>query len=249
MASHRTAARLHGLDTTPWDPVPIEVTVRKARQPTHSELARIHTSTNLGPDDICRVRGIPTTSIARTIFGLGRPRTRARTGRRPQPRRRRHPRPAGVRRLADLATRAAALPRAQRRQRPRGHPGRARGQGAHRELAGARLPGSARTGRVPAPEGPATRGRSRAVRSPRVDFLYEPKLVIEVSGYASHSTRRQLQADAARRNRLKLAGSRSSSSPTATSRSDPGYVLVTVAEHAGFTVPILTPDLLYPNRF
>src|SRR5215207_5953745 len=28
VASHRTAARLHRLDTTPWNPVPIEVTVR-----------------------------------------------------------------------------------------------------------------------------------------------------------------------------------------------------------------------------
>ena len=40
----------------------------------------------------------------------------------------------------------------------------------------------------------------------RVDFLYEPRTVIEVMGYRWHSSARQLARDAARRNRLTLDG-------------------------------------------
>src|SRR4051812_19203562 len=69
-ASHRTPARLHGMGPSSWRKAPIEVSVVKLRRNTASELARIHTSTNLGRDDIVDVRGIPTTSVARTIFGL-----------------------------------------------------------------------------------------------------------------------------------------------------------------------------------
>jgi very-short-patch-repair endonuclease len=40
----------------------------------------------------------------------------------------------------------------------------------------------------------------------RVDVLYEPTLVLEVSGYATHSSRIEVERDAERRNRLQLAG-------------------------------------------
>ena len=40
----------------------------------------------------------------------------------------------------------------------------------------------------------------------RVDFLYEPTVVIEVTGHGGHSTQRQRRADAQRRNRLQSLG-------------------------------------------
>ena len=70
VAGFRTAAKLHPLESKPWEPVGIEVSTVKGHQITHSSLARIHTSTNLGRDDVTTVRGIPVTSIARTIFDL-----------------------------------------------------------------------------------------------------------------------------------------------------------------------------------
>ena len=248
IASHRTAAWLHGLDTTPWNPVPIEVTVRKARQPTHSELARIHTSTNLGPDDICRVRGIPTTSIARTIFGLAALVPELALD--------------DVRNLVDVAIRDRRasdgwLTWRLEQLRCRGRNGVSVLEGILAEREGKGRTESwlerAFLGLLERAGYPLPKVQQRVVLKgrpiARVDFLYEPKLVIEVSGYASHSTRRQLQADAARRNRLKLAGFTIIEFTHGHVTQDPRYVLVTVAEHGGFTVPILTPDLLYPNRF
>lgn len=69
VASHRTAAWLHGLEGFGCLG-PIEVSVRKGRSATESHLARVHTSTNLVSDDIVTVRGVPATSVARTLFGL-----------------------------------------------------------------------------------------------------------------------------------------------------------------------------------
>ncbi len=248
VASHRTAARLHGLDTTPWDPVPIEVSVRKARQPTHSERARVHTSTNLGPDDICRVRGIPTTSVARTIFGLAALVPELALD--------------DVRNLVDVAIRDRRasdgwLTWRLEQLRCRGRNGvsvlegilaEREGKGRTESWLERAFLGLLERAGYPLPkvqQRVAFKGRPIA----RVDFLYEPKLIIEVSGYASHSTRRQLQADAARRNRLKLAGFTIIEFTHGHVTQDPGYVLATVAEHGGFTVPILTPEVLYPKRF
>lgn len=68
VASHRTAAWLHGLDGF-GPPTRIEVLVPKGRR-VANDLAIVHQTTNLGPDDIVTVDGIPSTSIARTILGL-----------------------------------------------------------------------------------------------------------------------------------------------------------------------------------
>ncbi|HSC03547.1 MAG TPA: type IV toxin-antitoxin system AbiEi family antitoxin domain-containing protein [Solirubrobacteraceae bacterium] len=66
--SHRSAARLHGLGN--YGNHRIEVTVPKRSQRTHSGVA-VHTSTTLTPADVTVVNGIPTTTVARTLFDLG----------------------------------------------------------------------------------------------------------------------------------------------------------------------------------
>jgi hypothetical protein len=68
-ASHRTGAWLHALDPF-GTPDPIEISVRKNRRSAVSELALVHTSTNLTPADIVVVRGVPTTSVARTLLDV-----------------------------------------------------------------------------------------------------------------------------------------------------------------------------------
>lgn len=70
VASHGTAAWLHGLDGF-GPPTVVEVSTRKGRAANRSPRARVHTSTRLGPDDIVvTLDGIPTTSVARTCLGL-----------------------------------------------------------------------------------------------------------------------------------------------------------------------------------
>jgi predicted transcriptional regulator of viral defense system len=65
--SHRSAARLHGLQN--YDYGRIDVTVPKRSQRTHSGVA-VHTSTTLTDADVTVVNGIPTTTIARTLFDV-----------------------------------------------------------------------------------------------------------------------------------------------------------------------------------
>ena len=70
VASHRTAAWLHGL--LPWTPI-IDVTVVKGRATKafpSLEDVRVHTSTNLSSEDVTRVGAVPVTSVARTLMGL-----------------------------------------------------------------------------------------------------------------------------------------------------------------------------------
>jgi len=74
VASHWTAAWLHGLVEALRH---IEVSVVKGRstkvmrpEGQRTVDVRIHTSTNLPPDDVIVVRGVPTTSVARTLLGL-----------------------------------------------------------------------------------------------------------------------------------------------------------------------------------
>jgi very-short-patch-repair endonuclease len=70
-ASHRTAALLHPLETPRnWRSLPIEVTTTRRVHHATSPLAVVHTSTNLDPNDLTVVKGIPCTSVARTIMGL-----------------------------------------------------------------------------------------------------------------------------------------------------------------------------------
>lgn len=68
VASHRTAAWLHRFEGF-GRPLPVEVTVRKGST-VRSPLARVHSSTNLGRDDVVLTGGIPTTGVARTLLDL-----------------------------------------------------------------------------------------------------------------------------------------------------------------------------------
>jgi very-short-patch-repair endonuclease len=206
VASHRTAAWLHGLGERP--PL-VDVTVAKGRR---TDLAappgcRIHTSTNLTPDDVVPVGPIPTTSVARTLLGLAAlPEHEISTGH-----------------LTDVVERAVADRLASDRwlwwlleqRRCRGRDGVVRFEGVladrarlgpteswlERELLAvldaARLPRPT-TQRV-------VRRRGRFVA--RVDVVYDDRrLVIEALGYASRRTREEQTADLRRENELRRLG-------------------------------------------
>ena len=69
VASHRTAGWSHALERM-GRPTSLEVVVLKGGTTTTTPLARVHTTTNLDPDDILLVQGVPTTSVARTMLDL-----------------------------------------------------------------------------------------------------------------------------------------------------------------------------------
>jgi hypothetical protein len=68
VASHRSAALLHGLDGI--DAAPVEVTVRRGRFPTIDGVV-VHRATPLDHRDVTVVDGIRATSVARTLCDLG----------------------------------------------------------------------------------------------------------------------------------------------------------------------------------
>jgi hypothetical protein len=68
VASHRTAARLHGFAGVPgWRP---ELTTWATDQPKHSGMT-VHRTTLLTPQDRCVVQGVASTTPARTLLDLG----------------------------------------------------------------------------------------------------------------------------------------------------------------------------------
>lgn len=73
VASHHTAAWLHGLASRPTR---VDITVLKGRSShlgpvfARSWPVRLHTSTNLPAEDVLSVAGLPLTSVARTMLGL-----------------------------------------------------------------------------------------------------------------------------------------------------------------------------------
>jgi len=68
VASHRSAALLHGLDGI--DSAPVEVTVKRGRFPVLEGVV-VHRASPLDPRDVVSVRDIPTTTVARTLCDLG----------------------------------------------------------------------------------------------------------------------------------------------------------------------------------
>ena len=205
VASHRTAARLHGLGPPTWQQLPIEVSVVKRARHPHSDLARVHTTTNLGPDDIVRIRRIPTASVARTIFGLAAlvPEVTE----------------SDLRDIVDVAIRDRRASDAWLLWRLEQLRCKGRNGVSVLEAILADRDGKGHTeswferaflaclDRVGYPH-PKLQQRIRHANGmiARVDFLYEPRTVIEVMGYRWHSSARQLARDAARRNRLTLDG-------------------------------------------
>ncbi len=168
--------------------------------------AQVHTSTNIPPDDVLMVRGVPCLSVARTLLSLAALVPEISTDRLKGT-----VDDAVTRRLASdpwLWSRLEAL-------RCRGRNGvsafeevladRAGGQAteswlereALRVLEAAGLPLPVCQARV-APQGAFVA---------RVDFLYpDQRVVIEVSGHTWHRTKAQVDADVRRRRELVLTG-------------------------------------------
>jgi predicted transcriptional regulator of viral defense system len=68
VVSHRSAARLHGLDGV--DGAWLEVTSQRGSTPKLDEVV-VHTTDSLGPEDVTFVDGIRVTSVARTLCDIG----------------------------------------------------------------------------------------------------------------------------------------------------------------------------------
>lgn len=205
VASHGTAAWLHGIaGFGPGEPP--AVVVRRPRYDYRLPIAEVHTTSWLPVDDVVDVRGIACLGVARSLFSLASAvPTVAYTA---------------VANAVDEAVRDGKASDAWlwwllERVRRRGRNGvsvfeallTARAGGAvteswlEREL----LRVLAAAG-VPLPECQRRVCHQGAFLA-RVDFVYPgPRIVIEVSGHAHHSTRLQTAADARRRNDLQLAG-------------------------------------------
>lgn len=207
VASHRTAARLHGL-SGPAAPTP-EILVARPHHDYQRPGIRLHSTTWLPANEVTTVRGLPCTSVPRTLLGLAAL----------------VPREVdvdAVRDAVDVAVRDGVatmgwlwwhLERVRRRGRP----------GVHviEEILRVRDGGSTteswleremlrllEEGGLPLPECQA-RVEQRGSFVARVDFLYPAeRLIIEVHGYRHHSSRRELVADTHRRTELLLAGYR-----------------------------------------
>ncbi|HXH56884.1 type IV toxin-antitoxin system AbiEi family antitoxin domain-containing protein [Iamia sp.] len=208
VASHHTAAWLHGLLPRPG-PL-IDVSVPKGRSSGSAGSVatwRTHTSTNLPPDDTLAIGPIPTTSVARTLLGLA----------------------ALDRSEVDDEALTSAIEEAVRTRRATERwlwwlleQRRCRGRNGVSRFEEA-LATRARLGpteswleremlslieRAHLPRPIVQRVvRRRGAFVARVDFAYEREgVVLEALGYASHSSRPALTADAARASRLQLLG-------------------------------------------
>lgn len=207
-ASHQTAAWMHELaDFRPGSPP--EVATAQPRREYRTPLARLHTSTNLGPKDLTVVRGVPCLSVARTLFSLASAVPQelslelvART--------------VGEA-IADGKAREAWLWERLEEIRCRGRKGVSVFEGILVARAGGDLTESwleRETLRVLAAAGlplPVCQQRidHDGAFVARVDFTYvEDKVIIEVDGYRHHRTPEQVSADAARRRALTLLGYR-----------------------------------------
>jgi very-short-patch-repair endonuclease len=188
--SHHAAAALHGLRPVP--PGPVDVTVTRGHARRRPGL-RIHRSRTL---DATQVRGIPTTTVARTIRDLAAvlpARDLARLVEEAQ-----------VQRKLDRPSLARAVEQA------RGH----RGAAALRAAAGdeprltrsegeRRLLELVRAARLPEPE------TNVRVGGYEVDALWRAeRLVVEVDGFAFHSTRAAFERDRRKTSVLQTEGFR-----------------------------------------
>lgn len=205
VASHRTAAALHGLHRFESSRS-VDVLVRRVGGKALHPGVTIHTTTNLSTDDLTAVDGIPCTSVARTLLLLAGlvPRVPVDV----------------VRGAVDDAIRTGAASDGWlwwrlEKLRCRGRNGvsvlesiltrRARGEVTESWLERTFLE-VIRAAGVPVPVCQARIGAQGAFVA-RVDFLYPSSgVVIEVTGAKGHSTPAQRAADARRRNRLVTLG-------------------------------------------
>lgn len=229
VASHRTAAalwRFDGFDQPgAW---PVEVTVPRARQRRPPAEIVVHRATSLDRSDVDGRPGIRRTSAARTLCdvapGLSTAQLEAtfdhavRRGliwpphlrwRLDELRRRGRTGPAAV---ADLLDRTEG--------RPRGE--------SWLEQEGVRIIAEAG---LPTPRCQVKLRRAGGGVA-RVDLLWDRgRLVAELDGHASHSTRRQRQAGAERAARLELSGWRVLTFTYEDVTERPGYVVATIRAH------------------
>jgi very-short-patch-repair endonuclease len=205
VASHRTSAALNRSGPFDLSGRP-DVMVRHARQSVRSPLARVWTTTNLGPDDIIRVDGIPCLNLARTLMVLAAqvPPLRLET----------------LRDMVDVAVRDGLATDAWlwwrlERLRCRGRGGVTVFSDILTERAGGAATESwlerefLRVIEVAGLPRPVTQAKVRRNGAfvARVDFLYPAAgLVIEVTGQRGHSTPAERTRDADRRNELQLQG-------------------------------------------
>ena len=235
VASHRTAAWLHGLAGW-WDPIDVSVRRRPRRSHAGRENlggaeVRLHTSTSLPQEDRVVVDGIPATSVARTILGLASL----------------VPTEMTLAQLVEITSQAVDRKiasdawlwwlLAQRRCRGRTGVVAMESALAHRARLG---PTESWLEReflrildchgVPLPSTQVVVHRSGRFAA-RVDFLFERHdLVVEVLGYAFHRTAKELAADLARANEIQLTGRSVLQFTTSHIVETPGHVARTVAE-------------------
>ena len=198
-ASRRTAAWLHSFDGFRRPGERPDVVVERPAT-GHRGLAMVHQTLLLPRRDRTTVRGIPVTSVARTLADLGACVA-----------------PSRVEEAADGALRDGIVSIESLRRTlfelwrpgPTGLSTLARtlgADGAHPEswLERRSLEVFDRAG-LPAPTLQAV--HHAVGHTFRLDFSFaDGQVVVEVSGHRTHSTRRQRQADAERRNRLLLQG-------------------------------------------
>lgn len=211
VASHRTAAWLHGLIDRPQT---VEITVRRRqRQRPLAHVAgeaprvRIHATTSLPTDDVATLGPIRLTSVARTALGLA-----ALT-----------PRELSAETLAHVVGKAVDLDLATdpwlwwllSKRRCRGRNGvlaleavlaeRAR-LGPTESWLERRVLDVLSSAGLPAPVTQrVVRRRNHFVA--RADFCYEPeRIILQALGYAHHRTVAQVEADTRRANELQLLG-------------------------------------------
>ncbi|HSM35638.1 MAG TPA: DUF559 domain-containing protein [Longimicrobiales bacterium] len=197
VVSHRSAAVLWGLLSRPAGPHPVEISLRRGyREPGPSVLVRRIRS--LRRDETTVLDGIPVTIPARTVLDLA-----ATTGERE------------VERAMAQAERSGLASRTQLQAVLDRHPGRpgtpvlrallsrVGGPALTRSEAEARLLTLVRRARLPDPEA------NVRVADVEVDFLWRAaRLVIEVDGFAFHSSARAFERDRRRDATLTAAGFR-----------------------------------------
>lgn len=207
VASHRAAARLHRIGNL-GEPR-MEVLVARPRHDYQRPGVTVHSTTWLPASEVTSVRGIPCTSVPRTLLGLAALAPRQMEV-------------DSVRDAVDVAVRDGVasmrwlwwhLEHVRRRGRP--------GVATMEKILCVRESGGIteswleremlrllEDGGLPLPVCQA-RIEQRGSFVARVDFLYPAeRLVIEVHGYQHHSSRSELMADARRRSELLLAGYR-----------------------------------------
>lgn len=233
VASHRTAATLHGL----WSRAPfaeVEVIAARPRCDQARSGVRIYSTTWLPKGDVVEVMGIPCTNVARTLFSLA--------GLVPQD--------VSIDVVRDAVDRAVRDGKATDqwlswhfdRLRCRGRSG----VSTYEEILEARRGGEIteswlereflrllREAGLPLPECQSRIDRAGSFLA-RVDFHYPGlDLVIEVNGYEHHSTRSQAAADSRRRSELQLQGLRVLEFTYDQIAREPDYVIARVREALG----------------